>query len=111
MSQYLFEESSEDISYIFLAHLINHMRIFEQKYSLNGLFVHGDMGCGQKSFMLVRRIHQLLPGFLAKGHLPRVSYQLRLSTNDKGDNEIIPRAVHRCLTFTLRLRKTAKNLS
>ena len=33
--------------------------------------------------------------FQAKGHLPRVSRQSRLSANDKGDNEMIPGAVHR----------------
>ena len=32
---------------------------------------------------------------LVKGHFPRVSRQSRLSANDKGDNEIIPGAVHR----------------
>ena len=31
------------------------------------------MGCGQKSFKLMWRCHQLLSGLLAKGHLPRVS--------------------------------------
>ena len=41
--------------------------------------VHGAMGCGQKSFKLVWRCHQLLSGFLAKGHLPRVSRQSRRS--------------------------------
>ena len=34
-------------------------------------------------------------GFLVKGHLPRVPCQSLLSANDKGDNEIIPGAVHR----------------
>ena len=34
---------------------------------------HG--GCGQKSFKLMGRCHQLLSGFLAKGHLLRVSRQ------------------------------------
>ena len=37
--------------------------------------VHGAMGCGQKSLGLVWRCHQLLSGFLAKGHLPRMSRQ------------------------------------
>ena len=41
--------------------------------------------------------------FLAVGHLPRVS---SLSTNDKGDNEMIPGAVHR--SPTLQLRKLRK---
>ena len=38
---------------------------------------HG--GCGQKSFKPVWRCHQLLSGFLAKGHLPRMSRQSRRS--------------------------------
>ena len=37
------------------------------------LVVHGAMGCGQESFKLVWRCHQLLSVFLAEGHLPRVS--------------------------------------
>ena len=41
--------------------------------------VHGTIGCGQNSFTLVWQCHQLLPGFLAKGHLPRVSRQSRRS--------------------------------
>ena len=36
-----------------------------------------------------------LSGFLAKGHLSRVSRQYRLSATIKGDNEMIPAAVHR----------------
>ena len=44
----------------------------KEKY---GPVVHGAMGCGQKNFQLVWRCHQLLSGFLAKGHLPRVSRQ------------------------------------
>ena len=38
------------------------------------------MGCGQNSFKLVWRWHQLLSGFLAKGDLPRV---LCLLANDR----------------------------
>jgi hypothetical protein len=41
------------------------------------------------------RCHQFMSGFLTKGHLSRVSSQSRLSANDKGDNEMMPRAVHR----------------
>ena len=41
------------------------------------------------------RCHQLLSGFLAKGHLPRVLRQSRLSAKDKGDNELIPGTLHR----------------
>ena len=41
--------------------------------------VHRSMGCSQKNFKLVWQCHQFLSGFLAKGHLPRVSRQLRLS--------------------------------
>ena len=39
--------------------------------------------------------HQLLSGFIANGHLPRVSWQSRLSANDMGDNEVKPGAVLR----------------
>ena len=35
--------------------------------------------------------YQFLSGFLAKYHFPRVP---RLLANDKGDNEMIPRAKH-----------------
>ena len=55
----------------------------------------GSLGCGQKSFTLVWRCQQLLLGLLAKGQLPRVSRQPRLSANDKDGNEVMPRAVHR----------------
>ena len=37
--------------------------------------VHGAIGSGQKSFMLLWRCHQLLSWFLAKDHFPRVSLQ------------------------------------
>ena len=50
------------------------------------------MCCWQRSFKLVCRCHQLLSGFLDNDHLPRVSRQ---SPNDKGDNEVKPRALHR----------------
>ena len=45
----------------------------------SGLLSMKAMGCGQKSFKLVWRCHQLLSGFLAKGHLPWVSRQSRRS--------------------------------
>ena len=41
------------------------------------------------------RCHQFLSGFLAKDNLPRVSCQSRLSANDTGENNMIPRAVFR----------------
>ena len=37
----------------------------------------------------------MLYGFLTKGYFPRVSPHSRLSTDDKGDSEMIPGAVHR----------------
>ena len=49
------------------------------------------MGCGQRSFKLVWRC-QLLSGLLTKEHLPQASRQ---SANDKANNEMIPKAVHR----------------
>ena len=45
-----------------------------------------------KSFKLVRRCHQLLSRFLAKGHLLRISHP---SANGKDDNVMIPGVVHR----------------
>ena len=51
--------------------------------------------CGKKIFMLLYRCHQILSGFLAKGHFPRVSYQSRLSANDKDDSKMISGAEHR----------------
>ena len=45
------------------------------------------------------RCHQLLSGFLAKGHLTRVSRQSRLPAGDKCDNEMKPGAVHRSATY------------
>ena len=61
--------------------------------SIIELAVHVAIDCGhKKNFKLVWRCHQLLSGFLIKGHLPRASLQ---SNNDKGDNEMISGAVHR----------------
>ena len=60
--------------------------------------VHVAMGCGQRSSKLVWRCHQLLSGFLAQDHFPRVSRQSRLSAND---NELIPGAVHNSLGIYL----------
>ena len=45
---------------------------------------------GLQSNKLLRQCHQLLSGLLANGHLPRV---LRLSTNDKDDNEMIQQLI------------------
>ena len=58
----------------------------------------------KKNFQLVWRCHQLLYGFLAKGHLP----QSRLLANDKGDNEMVLRAVLRFLSIYLTAEKTGK---
>jgi hypothetical protein len=74
------------------------------------LSVHGAMGCGQKSLLLVWRCHQLLSGFLAKGHLFPVSRWSRLSVNDKGDNEMIPRTVFRSPGIYLTAENTPVNL-
>ena len=49
--------------------------------------------------------------FLAKGHLARVSGQSHLSDNGKGDDEMIPGAVHISPSICVWLRKTLKNLS
>ena len=50
---------------------------------------------GEKRFKLMWRCHKFLSGFLAKDHLPRVSRQSRFSSNDKDDNDLIQRTVHR----------------
>ena len=60
-----------------------------------GSVVHGTMGCGQENFKIVWRCHQLLSGFLAPDLLSRMSRQSLLPANDKGDNSMMPRAVHR----------------
>ena len=49
------------------------------------LGLDGAIVCRQKNFALVRRCHQLLPGFLAKSNFPWVSRQ---SDNGKDDNEV-----------------------
>ena len=61
--------------------------------------VHRAIGCGQQSFTLVWRCHQLLSRVLARGHLPLVSPQSRLSANDKGDNEMSPGALYLTITY------------
>ena len=71
--------------------------------------VHGAMSCSQKSFKLVWRCHQLLFGFLTKGHLHRVSRQSLLSL-------MIGMIMEwglctGLLAFTFQLRKTLENLS
>ena len=64
--------------------------------------VHDPWLGAEKNFKLVWRCHQLLSGFLAKGHLPRVSRQSRWSINNKNHNEMMLGAVHTspgiCLT-------------
>ena len=52
---------------------------------------------GQQSKQLYASMacHQLLSGFLANGHLPRVSRQSCLPANDKSNNEVKPGAVHK----------------
>jgi hypothetical protein len=58
--------------------------------------IYGATDSGQKkSFKPVWQCHQLLSGFLAKGHLHRVSRQSCLSANDKADDVMITGAVHR----------------
>ena len=56
-----------------------------------------------KSITLVWRCHQLLSGFLAKGHLPRMSRKWRLS--EKDDMSWSRRLYTDLLAFALRLRK------
>ena len=91
------------IDYIILFHLI-----LTKKQSKLLSVVHGAMGCGQKSFKLVWRCHQLLSGFLAKGYLPRLSRQSRLSTNDRVVIRWYRGLCTDLLAFALQLRKTRK---
>ena len=49
------------------------------KYGVIYPAFHGTMVGSQKSARLVRRCHQLMSGFLAKGYLPPVSRQSRRS--------------------------------
>ena len=72
--------------------------------------VHGTMGSGQNTFMLVWRCNHLLSGFLTKGHLPRVSCKSLLSVSDKGDNEVKPGVVHRSPGIYLTAEKNPRNL-
>ena len=69
------------------------------------------MGCGQKSFKLVRRCHQLLSGFLAKCHFPRTPRHSRLLANDMVIMRLYWGLRKNLLAFTLRLRKTTENVS
>ena len=77
----------------------------------NGKFplplVHGVMGCGQKSFKLVWRCHQLLSGFLIKGHSARVLRRSRMSANDRMIMRWYRGLCTDLLGFTLKLRKTS----
>ena len=52
-------------------------------------------------------MHEHPSGFLAKGHLSRVS---RSSVNDKGNNEVKPRAVHKSLETYLRDEENLRKL-
>ena len=52
-----------------------------------------------------------MSGFLANGHLPRVSRQSRMSANYKDDDEMIPGLCTDLLAFTLQVRKTRENFS
>ena len=66
--------------------------------------VHGAMGCGHKSFKLVWRCHQLV---LFRGRRPLAPSVMSV-TNDKGDNEMIPGAVHRSPAIYLRAEENPR---
>ena len=75
------------------------------------LFSMEPWALAKKMFKLVWRCHQLLPGFLPKGHLLQVSRLSYLSANDR---IIMRRYRGLCtdlLAFALRLRKTPGNPS
>ena len=61
----------------------------------------------KKSFKLVWRCHQVLSGFLAKSHLPRVSCQSRRSLMIRVAMKWSWRLCTDLLAFALQLRKTS----
>ena len=65
----------------------------------------------KKIFKLVWRYQQVMSRFLANGPLPQMSRQSRLSTNDKGDNEMISGVVHKFSGIYLTAEETPENLS
>ena len=69
------------------------------------------MGCGQEKFIPMWWCHYLQSGFLANGHLLRVSRPSHLSANDKRDEDVKLRALHRSPGIYLRLKKTPENFS
>ena len=68
-------------------------------------------GCCQKNFQLVWWCHQLLSGFLTKGHVSRVSRQSRRSLMIKVIMNWSWGVCTHLLAFALRLRKIPENLS
>ena len=92
---------------VFISPTYTHTYIYIYIYTLY-IVVHGATGCGQKCFKVVWRCHQLLSGFLVKGHLPRMSRQsLMIRAIMKGSWGLC--TDH--LAFALQLRKTPENLS
>ena len=78
---------------IALSFSYNHFRIrWFIQISRSCLLSMEPWTAAKKSFKLVWRYHQLLSGFLVKDHLP---LSVTFVSNDKGDNEMIPGAVHR----------------
>ena len=67
---------------------------------------HVVHGLRQKSFKLMWRCHQLLSGFLAKGHLPRVTRQSRQSLMIRVIMKLSWGLCTDLVTFALQLRKT-----
>ena len=66
-----------------------------------------ELWAAAKKLKLVWQCHELLSGFLANGPVPRVS---RMSANDKGDNDMIPRTVHRSPGIYLVPDETQENI-
>ena len=67
---------------------------------------HGAIGCGQKSFTLVRRCQQLLSGLLAKRYAPSVT-SITSVANDRVTMKWSRRLCTDLLAFSLQLRKTS----
>jgi hypothetical protein len=99
------KNSSLGLNFLFPVQTYQESHTWKESFSF--FFVLGALGCGQKCLMLVWRYHQLLPRFLAKGHLPRVSRQSSLSANDG----MIPEVVHRSPGICLTAEENSKTFS
>ena len=73
---------------ICVLHLMCYVLLCTMLLRFSYLFSMEPWAAVKKSFKLVWQCHQLLSGFIANDHLPRVSSQSCLSANDKGINKM-----------------------